>query len=65
MESDKLNTIIAKLEALERRFQALEAEVAARAAAAVSQFTDYSNASLTITFFRSLHVNDTYCFLPN
>ena len=64
MESDKLNTIIAKLEALERRFQALEAEAAARAAAAVSQFTDYSNASPTITF-RSFHVNDTYCFLPN
>ena len=59
-----MESIVAKLEALERRVLALEVEVAARAAAAVSQFTDYSNASSTITF-RSFHVNDTYCFLPN
>ena len=60
-----MESIVAKLAALERRVLALEVEVAARAAAAVSQFTDYSNASSTITLFRSLYVNDTYCFLPN
>ena len=60
-----MESIVAKLAALERRVLALEAEIAAQAAAAVSQFTDYSNASSTITLFRSLYVNDTYCFLPN
>ena len=60
-----MESIVAKLAALERRVLALEAEIDAQAAAAVSQFTDYSNDSSTITLFRSLYVNDTYCFLPN